>query len=102
MVLTISMASLLLTSIMGILSMVLIKSDGEEAMIQQMERDLNNLVSSKATLAESELRKYSGLVELFANYIHELYLKRSIISSHYIPPVDAENTGPYAMQRAQP
>ena len=99
MVLTISMASLLLTSIMGILSMVLIKSDGEDALIHQMERDLNNLVRSKATLAESELGKYSGLVELFAHYIHELYVKKFIISSHYIPPISKENTGTYVMQR---
>ena len=99
MVLTISLASLLLTSTMGIFSMVFIKSDSETALVGQMEQDLRNLVISKARLAESELGKYAGLVQTFADYLHELYLTSGAIASYYIPPVEAENTGHYTMQR---
>ena len=99
MVLVISLASLLLTSTMGIFSMVFIKSDSETALICQMELDLRNLVTSKAKLAESELGKYANHVQTFADYLHGLYVHANSLSSRYIPSIEAGNTGFYVMQR---
>ena len=99
MVLVISLASLLLTSTMGIFSMVFIKSDSEVALTRQMEQDLRNLVTSKAKLAEAELEKYANHVQTFADYLHGLYVHSNSLASRYIPPIKAENTGFYVMQR---
>ncbi len=99
MVLTISLASLLLTSTMGIFSMVFIKSDSEVALTRQMELDLHNLVISKAKLAKSELGKYASCVQTFATYIHELYRDRGSLTKRYVTPINMANANVYAMQR---
>ena len=53
MVLYISIAALLVTTIVGILSMIRIQGDSENALIHQMENNLYNLTMNKAELAES-------------------------------------------------
>ena len=100
MVLTISMASLLITSTMGIFTMMLIKGDSEDALVHQVEQDLKNLVVSRARLADNELGKYANYVQTIADYISVLYRNPGALSGRYVPPVIAKNTGKYVMQRA--
>ena len=100
MVLIISIVSLIITSAVGIISMMRIQNDSEKALISQMEQNLNNLTTSKADLAESELGKFSGYVENFASYIHELYTNPENYKDYAVLPADAKNAGILAMQRS--
>ena len=61
-VLIISIAGLLLTSTVGVFSMLRIKGDSEAALISQMNQNLLRVVQDKASLADSELEKYAGYI----------------------------------------
>ena len=100
MVLTISVLALVLTSAAGIVSMMRIQGDSENALTRQMEQNLHNIVTSKAELAESELRTYSGYIGDFARYIHELYKNPSAYAPIEVLPSNEKNAGIYVMQRA--
>lgn len=98
-VLLISVISLLLTSLIGIFSMLQIKDDSEAALVTQMEQNLTNIVVSQSQLADSELSRYADYVGDFADYIQSLYKN----SEKYLPaevlPPDAANAGTFSMQR---
>ena len=92
-VLLISIIALALTSIVGLFSMLMIKSDSEIALTNQMEQNLNNIVSDKAALADSELGKFSGYIKEFADYANWLYKHPdSFVNKEVLPP-DAKNAG---------
>ena len=98
-VLMISIVALLITSAVGLLSMLMIKSESEMALTDQMEQNLHNIVSSKADLAHSELGRYSGYIKEFAEYANWLYRHpESFVAKPVLPP-DAQNAGAYSMQR---
>ena len=73
MVLLISIAAVVLTSTIGVGSMLNIRSKSESALILQMEQNLRKIVTSKSSLADSELSKFSDYVGDFAAYIGDLY-----------------------------
>ena len=98
-VLLISIIALVLTSVVGLFSMLMIKSDSEIALTNQMEQNLNNIVSDKAALADSELGKFSGYIKEFADYANWLYQHPdSFVDKDVLPP-DAKNAGKFSMQR---
>ena len=99
MVLLISIASLLLTSAVGLSSMLRIKGDSEDALIRQMNQNLLNVVKDKATLADSELGKYADSIQDFAAYIHGLYRSPENYVQREVLPPDAANAGICTMQR---
>ena len=99
MVLGISVAALVLSSAAGIVSMIRIQGDSENALVAQMEQNLSNIVTSKANLADSELGKYTEHVRNFADYIHGLYREPSAYLPREILPASVENANRYAMQR---
>ena len=98
-VLLISIIALALTSIVGLFSMLMIKSDSEVALTNQMEQNLNNIVSDKAALADSELGKFSGYIKEFADYANWLYEHPDDFVDKEVLPPDAKNAGKYSMQR---
>ena len=100
MVLTISVAALILAAAIGVFSMLQIKDDSERALIIQMEQNLNNITANKANLADSELGNFSDTVENFAAYIHELYTHPENYKDYDVLPADAKNAGILAMQRS--
>ena len=99
MVLSISVAALFLTTTAGIISMFRIQEDSEQALINQMEQNLHNIATSKASLADSELGKYADYAQNLADYIHELYSHPESYTSHEVLPPRIENKGIYALQR---
>ena len=72
-VLMIAVAALALAGILAVLSMRRIQSISQEYLLDRMEHNLSSTVQSKAELADSELGKYAGYVEAFAEYLHQLY-----------------------------
>ncbi|MDD6051701.1 MAG: SpoIIE family protein phosphatase [Clostridiales bacterium] len=98
-VLLISVAGLLLTSAVGLFSMLRIKGDSENALIRQMNQNLLNIVKDKADLADSELGKYAAYIRDFAAYIHGLYLQPEDYVQREVLPPDAGNAGVCSMQR---
>ncbi len=114
MVLTISVTALLLTSIVSVFSMLKIQSDvlsagktlgdtaaknGAEALLTQMERNLLDIVSSKAKLADSELGRFSNYAGQFAAYAERLYNSSSDFVPVDVLPPDKENANTLTMQR---
>ena len=99
MVLAISAAALLITSVVGVISMIRIQSDGENALIAQMEQNLRNVTTNKAQLAEAELGNFAINVTNLAAYITELYKNPAMYVSHDIPVPIKENAGKLALQR---
>ena len=100
MVLVISMVALTLSSAVGGLSMWRIHRNSEGALRSQMEQNLTTIVASRAALAEAELDKYKIAVQMFVDYLHELYEGRpapEVLTP--IPPPSMENAERYAMQR---
>lgn len=100
MVFSITVAALLLTSAVGISSMVKIRKYSEDALITQMEQNLYNVVTDKAELADIQLEGYAGYIQDFASYIHNLYLNPSAYLKKEVLPPNPENKGTYSLQRA--
>ena len=114
MVLAISIAALLLTSVISVFSMMKIQSNvlsagkslgytaaknGEDALLAQMEQNLLDIVSSKAKLADSELGGFSGYIGQFAAYAERLYSSPSGFVPVEVLPPDKENVNKLTMQR---
>lgn len=98
-VLLISVAGLLLTSAVGVFSMLKITKDSETALINQMKQNTVNVVRDKAAFADAELGKYAAYIEDFSAYIHELYQNPQLYIGREVLPPDAANKGVYSMQR---
>lgn len=98
-VLYISVTALIVMGAVGILGMSQIKDDSETALIRQMEQNLRNITDSQSDLAESELGKYAGYVQNFADFIHGLYVSPDYYLPHEVMPPKIENSGILAMQR---
>lgn len=99
MVLLISLAALIATSSVGLISMLGIRQDSQTALISQMEQNLRNIVTSKASLADSELSRYSDYIGDFVSYIQRLYESPDAFLPHEVLPPDAKNANVYSMQR---
>ena len=98
MVLLISIIALLMTSITGIISMLLIRNNSESALIHQMEQNLYNIASNKAEFATIGIKMYSDYVIEFSRFLNILYKT----SQDYLPVevhrYDPANVGKYTMQ----
>ena len=99
-VLTIAVGALLLSGLIAVFSMQRIKHLSEEALLTRMEHTLSERVQSKALLADSELGKYAGYIEAFAEYLHQLYVAPEEYVAHPVSPPDKNNGGVYTLQRA--
>ena len=100
MVLVISMGALTLSIVVGGIGMWRVHRNSEGALRSQMEQNLTTIVASRVALAEAELERYSGDIQAFADYLHELYLgKPDPDTRRLIPPASMENTNRYVMHR---
>lgn len=99
MVLKITITSLLVTSFIGVLVMLRIQRRSKNSLITQTVQQLQSVSIGKASLADSELVKYSNYITHFADYIHELYENPSEYHSKNVLPPDAKNGGVYVLQR---
>ncbi|MCR5723925.1 MAG: SpoIIE family protein phosphatase [Treponema sp.] len=101
-VLSISMAALVLTGAVGCISMLRIRSASRAALIEQTENLLTQQVHDKAAVAESEFSLYANYAQFLSDYIHTLYRDASsFAATGYLvpPPVTSTAAGVYTMQR---
>ncbi len=99
MVLLLSIAALTITSAVGIICMMRIRSDSENALTHQMEQSLRNLTSDKAQIASVELENYAQTVASFAQYIAGLYAAPNDYPPRTVLPARKANAGILTMQR---
>lgn len=92
-------AALLITSLVGIVSMYRIRKQSERSLVERMESNLYNIAESKAKLAESEFDRYADEVTNFSDYIHGLYMEPDEYKAREIMPPDKANGGVYSIQR---
>ncbi len=100
MMLFIALASLGLTSVGALISMVLIQRETGAALTRQVEQNLRDIVVHKANLVDSELGKFAACVRTLANFLHDLYTDPGAIEKRNILPPHIENANIYAMQRS--
>ena len=99
MVLAITMTSLLLTSLIGLLSMLGIQKKSKASLLEQTEQKLHSFSVEKAMLADSELTKFMKCSSQFSDYIHGLYENPSEYREKNVLPPDAANGGKWILQR---
>ena len=100
MVLWISIAALLITSGVGIISMIRISKDSENALTHQMEQNLRAITTGTAEMATVELSGYAQAVENLALYITGLYAASSDYPRREVLPPRKANGGILTMQRS--
>lgn len=98
-VLIIASTALLISVVVGIFTMLRIRSDSEDALIAQVRLDLSNLVAAKADDAELRLGKYMSYITESANYISGLYNDPDSFALNTVLPPDKSYGGKYSMQR---
>ena len=98
-VVNVALAALLVTSIISIVSMYGIREKNKEVLITQMETKLYNTIRERAKFADSELGKYVGYANMFADYINVLYRNPSKFVPNEVLPPNPDNTGRYVMLR---
>ena len=99
MVLKITMTSLLLTSLIGVFSMLRIQKKSKIALLNQTVQKLHAFSEGKAKLADSELGKFLDCTTQFSDYIHDIYTNPSQFKEKEVLPPDAKNGGTWVLQR---
>ncbi len=99
MVMAISTTALVLTSVVGIVSMILIRSQAQDIFIARMENNLTNIVTNKAELADAEFSRYTSYADSFAQYIHEMYVHPDQFARCDVKPPSAKDVDTYCMKR---
>ena len=72
-VLLLAAASLVVTSVVGILIMLTIRGRSEKALSEETRSNLSNIVENKGSLIETELFRYEEYAEAFSNYLTTVY-----------------------------
>ena len=99
MVLAITMTSLFLTSLIGLVSMLRIQNKSKDSLLSQTVQKLHSFSVGKAMLADSELEKFMKCISQFSDYIHCLYENPSEYKEKNVLPPDAANGGKWILQR---
>ncbi|MDR0948400.1 MAG: hypothetical protein LBM69_02635, partial [Lachnospiraceae bacterium] len=113
-VMMISLVALLLAAMIGIGSMLRIQSDvisgsealgehaaqkSEDALTQQMEKSLLDIVGGKAELADAKLEMFLGYIDMFAEYAWLLYKNPELFVLSEVAPPNKDLAGQLSMQR---
>ncbi|MBR4901359.1 MAG: SpoIIE family protein phosphatase [Victivallales bacterium] len=99
MVLQISIAAILLTSIVGIVTMLKIRKVSENALLVQMENAMGDVTSNRAQRADLQLNVFTGYISRCVSYIEALYDSPQNFAKRPVLPPDASKKGVYSMQR---
>ena len=99
MVLQISIAAILLTSIVGIVTMLKIRKVSEDALLLQMENAMRDVTSNRAQRADLQLNVFTGYISRCVSYIEALYNSPQNYAKRPVLPPDASRKGVYSMQR---
>ncbi len=99
MVLLISILSLLLTGIMGIVNMRRIQDDSSEALTERMKTNLTSIVNDKVALAELQLNGYLSDIHNVSEFIHRLYVNPDGYIKREVGFPNEANKGKFIMQK---
>lgn len=98
-VVNVAFTALLVTGIISVVSLYNVREKNKEVLITQMETDLYSTIKDKARFADSELGKYIGYANIFADYISFLYHNPSKFVPNEVLPPRIENAGRFVMLR---
>ena len=99
-VLRIAILALIVTSLVGTVTMLQIKRLARHTLLKQTVTALDETANQRVVFAESELKKFSNDITHLASYIHELYLHPENFRPHPVLAPSAENAGIYTLQRS--
>ena len=99
MVLQISIAAILLTSVVGIITMLNIRRVSQKALLVQMENAMCDVTRNRAQRADLQLNVYSSYISRCVSYIESLYAAPQTFAKRPVLPPDASKKGVYSMQR---
>ena len=99
MVLQISIAAILLTSVVGIVTMLNIRKVSEKALLEQMNNGMGDIISNRAQRAKAQLNVYSSYISRSVSYIESLYAAPQNYAKRPVLPPDTSKKGVLSMQR---
>ncbi len=99
-VMQIAVIALLTASLIGVVSMLRIKNQSEEALTANVESQMFSLVTERANAADIQLNQYGTTIDRIADYIHRLYTNSAEFIPVTVMPPLAENGGKLSLQRA--
>ena len=100
-VLLITAVSLIVTSVLGIVSMLRIQKVAEDALTEQSMENLQEIIRRKTLLADQRLRKYAELTEDLAYYAESIINEPESCKPRSVTfPAAAENAGRLTVQIA--
>ena len=99
MVLQISIAAILLTSVVGIVTMLNIRKVSEKALLEKMKNGMGDITRNRAQRADLQLDVYSSYISRCVSYIESLYAAPQDFAKRPVLPPDASKKGIYSMQR---
>ncbi len=91
--------ALLITSAVGVIAMIRIRTQAANTLLFRMEHNLYNIAANKAEIADLEFSRYISYTSSFADYIHELYVNPDDYVSREIYPPNLANMDKYSIQR---
>ena len=98
-VLAVALAAMLISNLVGMVTMNIIRNRSGAALTDQLETNLLNTVADKAALADSSFGHFRGNISDFANKITDMYEHPEQYTKMEVLPPDAANAGVFAMQR---
>lgn len=99
MVLQISIVAILLTSIVGIVTMLKIRKVSENALSTLMKHSLGDVVRHRAENADQQLNFFKSYITHYVYFIEAMYDNPEHYAKRDVLPPDASKKGVYSMQR---
>lgn len=99
MTLFISVIALLLTSIVGLKSMLSIREESEQVLTARMEDNLQEIAVDRAAYADAEFGQFADYTREFADYIHALYIDADNVPPLEVLPPDPSLGNTFTLQR---
>ena len=91
--------ALLVTTIVGSISMLRIRQDAADALRMRMENNLTNTVNIKAEVANAELERYVGYANVLSYYLNMLYSYPDDYPPYEVLPPSKADHDVYTMKR---
>ncbi len=108
------LVAMIITSCVGLFGMINIQNEtskgghelessitqkSEQALLDQMQKNMKDIVEGKAQMAQSELQKFEGFTQTFASYAKNLYTNPEKYSKREVLSPLLENKDILSMQR---
>lgn len=97
--LLIASVAIIIMSVVIIIFMFILRNRTSQAVIKQMEENVEHLVANKVDIAENELGKFINYLDANVNYINEIYKHPENYVKRTVGQIDTSIKDEYSLQR---